>query len=108
VMKLSASSATTVARAAPMVLHRSPANNAMESKRRIRLSRRHAGAPARSPLLAGLARSACRRRDVGKIGPIGLLLRSIWPSSRRSQSLPDMSHFAAEFYECCANPAGPF
>ena len=41
-----------------------------------------------------------------------LPLRSIWPSETAIQpaiaALPDMSHFALEFYEYCANPAGPF
>jgi hypothetical protein len=27
---------------------------------------------------------------------------------RPDHALPDMSHFAAEFYECCANPAARF
>jgi len=41
-----------------------------------------------------------------------LPLRSIWSSETAIQpaiaALPDMSHFALEFYEYCANPAGPF
>jgi len=40
-----------------------------------------------------------------------LPLRSIWSSEIAIQpaiaALPDMSHFAAEFYEYCANPPPP-